>query len=97
MSSPLLSENQRKALFSSLQPRWSITGNALVAEFVFANFVEAFSFMSAVALLAERANHHPDWSNVYKRVYIKLTTHDAGGLTEKDFSLAKAIDDYLMK
>jgi 4a-hydroxytetrahydrobiopterin dehydratase len=59
---------------------------------VFSNFVEAFGFMSSVAILAERANHHPDWSNVYKTVTIELTTHEANGLTERDFSLAMEID-----
>ena len=52
----------------------------------------AFSFMAAVAMLAERADHHPEWSNVYNRVTIRLTTHDANGLTRRDFDLAGAID-----
>jgi 4a-hydroxytetrahydrobiopterin dehydratase len=59
---------------------------------VFSNFVEAFGFMSSVAILAERANHHPEWSNVYKTVTIELTTHEANGLTERDFSLAMEIN-----
>ncbi len=65
---------------------------AIVREFVFPDFVQAFAFMTRVALEAERRNHHPDWSNVYNRVTIALTTHDAGGLTERDFELARAID-----
>jgi 4a-hydroxytetrahydrobiopterin dehydratase len=59
---------------------------------VFADFVEAFGFMTRVALLAETANHHPEWSNVYNRVEIDLTTHDAGGITERDFKLAQRIN-----
>ena len=59
---------------------------------MFADFVEAFGFMTRVALLAETANHHPEWSNVYNRVEIDLTTHDAGGITERDFKLAQRIN-----
>ncbi len=65
---------------------------AIVRDFKFKNFVEAFAFMTQVALLAEKADHHPDWSNTYNRVSIRLSTHDAGGLTVKDIALAKAID-----
>ncbi len=60
--------------------------------FKFKNFVEAFGFMSKVALLAQSMDHHPEWSNVYNKVEIILTTHDAGGLSEKDFELATLID-----
>jgi 4a-hydroxytetrahydrobiopterin dehydratase len=60
-------------------------------DFKFKNFSEAFAFMTRVALLAETADHHPDWSNVYNRVGITLSTHDAGGLTKKDIALAEAI------
>jgi 4a-hydroxytetrahydrobiopterin dehydratase len=69
---------------------WELVDGKLRREFRFDGFVSAFSFMTAVALVAERANHHPEWSNVYDRVTIDLTTHDAGGLTAKDFSLAAA-------
>lgn len=68
---------------------------AIRHEFKFKNFSEAFAFMTRVALLAEAANHHPEWSNVYSRVSIRLTTHDAGGLTAKDAALAEAIDRLL--
>jgi|ThiBiot_750_biof_1041553.scaffolds.fasta_scaffold35063_2 4a-hydroxytetrahydrobiopterin dehydratase len=68
---------------------------AISHEFKFKNFSEAFAFMTRVALLAEAANHHPEWSNVYSRVSIRLTTHDAGGLTAKDAALAEAIDRLL--
>jgi len=75
-------------------PDWTLVqdGAAIERSFRFADFVEAFGFMSRVALLAERANHHPEWSNVYNRVHIRLTTHDCGGLSGRDMALAKKID-----
>lgn len=72
--------------------RWSLRDGKLHRELRFPSFVEAFGFMSQVALIAERMNHHPEWSNVYNRVVIDLTTHDAGGLSALDFELAEAID-----
>lgn len=71
---------------------WQLQANKIRKEYQFKNFVEAFGFMSAVALLAERADHHPEWFNVYNRVNIELTSHDAGGLSERDFRLASEID-----
>jgi 4a-hydroxytetrahydrobiopterin dehydratase len=73
-------------------PRWTVVDGRLRREWRCANFVEAFGFMARVALLAEKAGHHPDWSNAYGRVTIELVTHDAGGLTALDFDLAEAID-----
>jgi 4a-hydroxytetrahydrobiopterin dehydratase len=64
----------------------------LEKEFRFSSFVEAFAFMTGVALEAERRNHHPDWSNVYNRVRVRLSTHDAGGVTDFDFALAEAAE-----
>ncbi len=72
-------------------PDWAVQQNTLHRRYEFANFVEAFGFMSQVALLAERDDHHPDWSNVYNRVIINLSTHEAGGITARDFKLAKSI------
>jgi 4a-hydroxytetrahydrobiopterin dehydratase len=72
-------------------PGWSLNSDKLYCKCVFADFVEAFGFMSRVALHAERMDHHPEWSNVYNRVEIYLTTHDAGGITERDFELAQRI------
>lgn len=69
-----------------------LTRGAVTREFAFKNFAEAFAFMTEIALVAEKSNHHPEWSNVYNRVVITLTTHDAGGLTEKDVVLARQID-----
>ncbi|MEO0388243.1 MAG: 4a-hydroxytetrahydrobiopterin dehydratase [Pseudomonadota bacterium] len=63
--------------------------DAITRDFVFANFVEAFAWMTAVALEAEKMNHHPEWFNVYKTVTVTLTTHDAGGLSPLDVTLAK--------
>ncbi len=68
-------------------------GSMMVKTFTFSDFIEAFAFMTKVAFLAEKANHHPDWSNVYNKVVIKLSTHDAGNvITDKDRKLAEAID-----
>ncbi|MES2573828.1 MAG: 4a-hydroxytetrahydrobiopterin dehydratase [Bacteroidota bacterium] len=76
----------------TIDDAWKVKGKFLHREIVFKNFVEAFSFMTAVALLAEKANHHPDWKNSYNKVTIALSSHDAGGITNKDFNLAKEID-----
>ncbi len=77
------------------RPLWTLASDPdqLVREFAFKDFVTAFSFMTSIALLAEQINHHPDWSNVYNKVTIKLSTHDVGGLSERDFELAKLIDN----
>lgn len=69
--------------------------DAITRQFLFADFSEAFAFMARVALLAETQDHHPEWSNVWNRVDILLTTHDAGGLSERDVRLARSIDRLL--
>ncbi|MCK0168824.1 4a-hydroxytetrahydrobiopterin dehydratase [Jannaschia sp. S6380] len=74
---------------------WTRDGTAIRRTFHFDDFSQAWGFMSRVALLSEAADHHPDWRNVWNRVEIALTTHDAGGLTERDFSLARAINDLI--
>lgn len=77
------------------RPEWRFAadrGGLITREFVFADFTQAFGFMTQVALLAEKRNHHPEWSNVYNRVTITLTTHDAKGLSSKDMDLARLID-----
>ena len=73
---------------------WALAddGQSISKTFKFASFVEAFGFMTKAALTAEKLNHHPVWFNVYSKVEVKLNTHDAGGLTELDFKLAKAMD-----
>ena len=73
-------------------PGWTIDGEHLKRSFRFADFSQAFAFMTRVALLAESHDHHPEWFNVYNRVDITMTTHDAGGLTEKDIAFARAAD-----
>lgn len=70
---------------------WSLRNGMLHAEFVFDDFVSAFGFMSQVALYAEKADHHPDWSNVYNRVTVDLSTHDIGGLSDADLRLAETM------
>jgi 4a-hydroxytetrahydrobiopterin dehydratase len=88
-----LSNAEREALMSQTAG-WTLApdGLSMRRAFKFADFREAFGFMTRVALAAEKADHHPDWSNVYNRVEIVLTTHDAGGLTVRDFALAQEID-----
>jgi 4a-hydroxytetrahydrobiopterin dehydratase len=87
----LLDDAARQNLCSTC-PNWTMAADGLEREWRFHSFVEAFGFMTQVALLAERANHHPEWSNVYNRVTIRLTTHDLGGLSSRDAELAQAID-----
>ena len=87
-----LSESQVQAALEQL-PGWILDEGKLFREFTFGNFVEAFAFMTHVALEAERADHHPEWFNVYNRVRVWLTTHDAGGITELDVSLARAMNE----
>jgi 4a-hydroxytetrahydrobiopterin dehydratase len=74
------------------RPAWSLRDGKLHRELTFADFSAAWGFMSRVALVAERMGHHPEWSNVYNRVVVDLSTHDAGGVTALDFELAAAID-----
>ncbi len=74
-------------------PSWSLAGGKLHREYRFANFVDAFGFMARAALVAEAMNHHPEWSNVYSRVTVDLSTHDAGGITPLDFELALRFEE----
>ena len=76
---------------------WSIENNKLHREYSFDNFIQAFGFMTEVALIAERTNHHPEWFNVYKKVVVDLTTHEADGITERDFGLAKKMEEFANK
>ena len=72
---------------------WSLVDGKLRREFKFASFVEAFSFMTGAAIEAEKMNHHPEWFNVYNKVVVDLTTHDASGITALDFKLAEKMND----
>jgi len=89
--SPKLTDSEIQQRIGALGT-WRIVNGKLHRELVFDTFVQAFAFMSAVALLAERMNHHPDWSNSYNKVVIDLVSHDVNGLSQRDFDLAKAID-----
>ena len=73
-------------------PDWQVTEDTLLRTFTFNDFTHAFGFMTKVAIVAQELNHHPDWQNVYNTVYIRLSTHDANGLTTNDFELASRID-----
>lgn len=88
-----LTPAERDAALAAL-PGWALRedGLAISREFRFADFSAAFGFMARVALEAEKSDHHPEWSNVYNRVHITLTTHDAGGLSARDVAMAKAVD-----
>jgi 4a-hydroxytetrahydrobiopterin dehydratase len=95
MIGQLSSAARDKGLASLPDWRHDPEADAIVRQFKFGDFSEAFGFMTRVALLAEEADHHPEWSNVYNKVTITLTTHDAGGLSQKDIDLASKIDALL--
>lgn len=88
-----LTDGERGELLAA-HPDWSLRddGKAICRDFKFKNFSEAWGFMARVALIAEKQDHHPEWSNVYNNVTIALSTHDAGGLSARDAKMAKAID-----
>jgi 4a-hydroxytetrahydrobiopterin dehydratase len=90
-----LDEAERSSALATLEG-WSLVEgrDAITKTFVFGDFNAAFGFMARCALVAEKMDHHPEWSNVYRRVTVTLTTHDAGGLTSKDVALAQAMDGY---
>ena len=90
----LLDENQITS-FIEVNPSWTIYNKTIKKEFNFDNFIDAFGFISRVALLAERMNHHPNWQNTYNKVRIELTTHDKGGITINDIKLAESIDELI--
>ena len=78
--------------FIEKNPSWNINDKSIKKEFKFNNFIDAFGFISKVALLSEKMNHHPNWQNTYSKVTIELTTHDIGGITSNDIKLAETID-----
>ncbi len=89
-----LSAEARSAALGRLQGWGAVSGrDAISKTFTFQNFNEAFGFMTRAALVAEKMDHHPEWSNVYKTVSVTLSTHDAGGVTELDVKLAEAMDN----
>ena len=87
----LLQDEELKELVYKI-PGWEIKSEQIQREFNFTDFIEAFSFMTKVALLCEKYNHHPNWENVYSKVIIKLNTHDLGGITNMDQTLASEIN-----
>jgi 4a-hydroxytetrahydrobiopterin dehydratase len=91
MAEPL-SDDEVEARLGQL-PAWEVVDGKLHRELVLKDFVAAFGLMAQVAIWAEKLDHHPEWSNVYNRVSIDLMTHDAGGITDKDFELAARIED----
>ena len=78
--------------FIEKNPSWAIDNKTIKKEFKFDDFIDAFGFMSKVAILSEKMDHHPDWQNTYNKVKINLTTHDKGGITTNDIKLAESID-----
>ena len=94
MTKMLFTNEMKNRLLALTSAGWVIgPGNKdMSKEFVFENFIEAFSFMTKVSLLAEKLNHHPEWSNIYKTVNITLTTHDKGGLSDLDLELGELIE-----
>lgn len=92
---PLNDTERAEALDGLAEWDYDEPRDAITRTIVFADFVEAFGFMTQVALIAEKADHHPEWTNVYNRVEILLTTHDAGGLSTRDVEMATAIDAIL--
>ena len=96
MSVPRLSQADLDALLAEL-PGWALheDGKAITRTFKFDDFNAAFGFMARVALYADKADHHPEWFNVYNRVEMTLTTHDADGLSARDAGMARAIESYL--
>jgi 4a-hydroxytetrahydrobiopterin dehydratase len=89
----LLAGTQLRTAMAELRG-WTVVEDrsAITRTFTFADFSEAFAFMTRVALLAEKMDHHPEWSNVYRTVTVTLSTHDAGGVTDRDVALARAMD-----
>lgn len=94
MTMPLSTDaiESRLETLRSATAAWAVRDGKLSRTFEFPDFVAAFGFMTKVALVAERMNHHPEWSNVYNKVEVALTSHDAGGITERDFALAEAME-----
>ena len=92
MTATLLTSDELRRLKTEL-PSWELRGTELVKDWQFKDFIQAFGFISQVAILAESMNHHPEWRNCYSKLTISLTTHDLSGLSTKDVTLAKKIDN----
>ena len=92
----LLKDGELKELTAKI-PGWEIKSEYIERVFNFSNFIEAFSFMTKIALICEKYNHHPNWENIYSEVKIKLSSHDLGGITNLDETLATEINELLKK
>ena len=88
----LLTKDEIKSALPQLN-NWKLLDDCIEKKFVFTDFLEAMKFMNAIATIAEEMQHHPEWCNVYNKVTVTLTTHDAGGITQKDITLAKKMDE----
>ncbi|MFQ3333757.1 MAG: 4a-hydroxytetrahydrobiopterin dehydratase [Woeseiaceae bacterium] len=90
----IMSKLNKKEILIKLKENnsWSYEDSMLKRIFVFSDFIDAFKFMTLIALEAERMDHHPEWSNIYNKVIVNLVTHEVSGVTEKDFILAKSMD-----
>jgi len=88
-------EKRIEELNQSLSEDWILQDGKLFKEFKFSDFTAAFGFMSQVAITAEKMNHHPEWSNVYNKVNVHLRTHEANGITDKDFKLAQKMEEFV--
>lgn len=96
MARQRLSEAELSAALAEL-PEWRVVEGKLHREFVFADFIHAFGFMATSAIAIEKMNHHPEWFNVWNRVRVDLTTHDSGGITQNDVTLARTLDSIAEK
>ena len=94
---PYLLQNKELEELSTKISGWRIMANHIEREFNFSNFIEAFSFMTKIALISEKHNHHPNWENIYSKVIIKLSTHDLGGITNLDQTSASKINNIYEK
>ena len=94
---PYLLPNEELKELINKTPDWIINSNYIEREFNFKNFIEAFSFMTTIALICEKHNHHPNWENIYSKVIIKLSTHDLGGITNLDQIIASKINEIFEK
>jgi|TARA_B110000977_G_C10874415_1_gene414931 4a-hydroxytetrahydrobiopterin dehydratase len=95
MATPAVLSNDDIANRLGVNSQWELKDNKLYRRLMFEDFVHAFGFMAQIAMVAEKINHHPEWANVYRTVDIYLTTHDAGGVSEKDFELLAKIEQLI--
>lgn len=91
-----MTEHEIAAALQAL-PGWSLEQGKLHREYRFADFIHAFGFMATAAIAIEKMNHHPEWANVWNRVTVDLTTHDAGGVTARDFELARLLEQFAVR